>query len=250
MKNVLRKLTSMKGLILTAAFALLIAAASVTTYAMDDGAYTAGRTTSYANPDTGETIDGGTNIALGDSMCESMIDTEVLIEQVGDKRYVTFGLGLMSNISNVAFQAVGEDGTLRDVKYASTGSCERMDDICEHFRVELKPTDKYISPIVFVDPMGRDVQFFIIPDFDNAVPGTGSGMFVSEMLDTAKEEPAEEIKEEPETDEKTDDIEEKDAVEAEAPADESGNNNVVTVVVIIVIILAVITGFVIRKRKR
>ena len=43
-------------------------AAAYSVYAMEDGAYTVGRTTSYANPETGQTVDGGTNIALGDSM--------------------------------------------------------------------------------------------------------------------------------------------------------------------------------------
>ena len=40
--------------------AAAIAAAPVPVYAMEDGAYTVGRTTSYANPETGQTVDGGT----------------------------------------------------------------------------------------------------------------------------------------------------------------------------------------------
>ena len=60
----------LKQIVLGLGMAAAIAAAPVPVYAMEDGAYTVGRTTSYANPETGQTVDGGTNIALGDSMCE------------------------------------------------------------------------------------------------------------------------------------------------------------------------------------
>ena len=64
----------LKQIVLGLGMAAAIAAAPVPVYAMEDGAYTVGRTTSYANPETGQTVDGGTNIALGDSMCESIVE--------------------------------------------------------------------------------------------------------------------------------------------------------------------------------
>ena len=91
----------LKQIVLGLGMAAAIAAAPVPVYAMEDGAYTVGRTTSYANPETGQTVDGGTNIALGDSMCESIVEDSALVEQSQGKTYVTLGIGLMSNVSDV-----------------------------------------------------------------------------------------------------------------------------------------------------
>lgn len=175
-----RGAVSVVTVLLLAAFLLLLPA-----HALEDGAYTVGRTTSYVNPDTGETVDGGTNIALGDSMCASIVEETALVEQSNGKTYVTLGLGLMSNISEVRIQLMDADGNFRDAELTQTGSCERDGDTCNHYRFEMTGNDKYISPIIYVTPMGRDVQFFVTLDLDSAQPGTGN--FVSEML-TAEQE--------------------------------------------------------------
>ena len=94
----------LKQIVLGLGMAAAIAAAPVPVYAMEDGAYTVGRTTSYANPETGQTVDGGTNIALGDSMCESIVEDSALVEQSQGKTYVTLGIGLMSNVSDVRIE--------------------------------------------------------------------------------------------------------------------------------------------------
>ena len=96
----------LKQIVLGLGMAAAIAAAPVPVYAMEDGAYTVGRTTSYANPETGQTVDGGTNIALGDSMCESIVEDSALVEQSQGKTYVTLGIGLMSNVSDVDRKSV------------------------------------------------------------------------------------------------------------------------------------------------
>lgn len=172
--------------------AILMMAVPLPVFAFDDGAYTVSRTTSYANPETGETADGGTNIALGDSMSESIVEKEVLVEQSKGKTYVTLGIGLMSNISNVKVQIQREDGTYSDAEITQTGSHETNGDTCNHYRFEVDSTDKYISPILYVDPMGRDVQFFVKLNMDTAKPGTG--VFLSEMIPA--ENQAEESEEE------------------------------------------------------
>ncbi|MGC4018146.1 MAG: NEAT domain-containing protein [Muricomes sp.] len=172
--------------------AIVLIAVPLPIFAAEDGAYIVSRTTSYANPETGQTVDGGTNIALGDSMSESIVEKEVLVEQSKGKTYVTLGIGLISNISNVKMQIQGEDGTYRDVEITQTGSHEVNGDTCNHYRFEVDSTDKYISPIIYVDPMGRDVQFFVKLDMATAKPGTG--VFLSEMIPAENE--AEEPKEE------------------------------------------------------
>ena len=69
-------------LIVLAVVAAIWAATAVHVSALENGAYLVGRTTSYADPRTGQTVDGGTDIALGDSMCASIIQDDVLIEKV------------------------------------------------------------------------------------------------------------------------------------------------------------------------
>lgn len=170
--------------------AAMIAAISIPVYAVEDGAYTVGRTTSYANPQTGETVDGGTNIALGDSMCAGIVEQTALVEQYQGKTYVTLGIGLMSNISNVRIQIQGTDGSYREVGLTQTGSCSRDGDTCNHYRFEVDSADNYISPVLYVTPMGRDVQFFVKLDMGSAAAGTGN--FVSEMIPAAAEVTAEE----------------------------------------------------------
>lgn len=168
------------SLVCMAAFIILTASFPAYASELKDGAYTVGRETSYVNPETGETEDGGTNIALGDSMCASIVDDELLVEQTDGKTYVTIGIGLMSNIEDVRIQIKDSGGKYRDAEITMTGSCQRDNDTCNHYRFEVHSADEYISPIIYVTPMGRDVQFFVMPDISSAKKGTGN--FVSEMI--------------------------------------------------------------------
>ncbi len=188
----------MKKIICTFMAFTMMMVTPIVTKAMEKGAFVAEVETSYANPDTGVTVDGGTNIALGDSMCASIMEDQVLIEQTEDKMYVTAGLGLMSNVSDVSMKVMNADGEFRDVELTLTGSCERDGDTCNHYRFEMNPEDKYFSPVIFVTPMGRNVQFFVKINYDSAQPGTGN--FASEMIQETSQEveeiPEEEIVEE------------------------------------------------------
>lgn len=175
MKQLISKITS-------SIMALIMVTALSATYALalNDGAYLVSRTTSYANPETGKTVDGGTDIALGDSMCASIVDDKVLVEKVGNKYYVTLGLGLASNVSNVRMQVQGSNGKYKNVSVTKTGSCTRNDDTCNHYRFQVDDPSNYISPIFYVDPMGRDVQFFVKLNMGSATKGTGN--FKAEMV--------------------------------------------------------------------
>ncbi len=174
-------LTKLCKMVFTGVLAVALATAGfLPVSALSDGAYVVNRTTSYTNPETGQTVDGGTNIALGDSMADSIVEDQVLVEQTGGKTYVTIGLGLMSSISNVRIQVQSADGSYRDAAITQTGSCTRIGDTCNHYRFEVESLDRLISPIIYVDPMGRDVQFFVQLDPSSAQAGTGN--FVSEMI--------------------------------------------------------------------
>ncbi|WP_461809988.1 heme-binding Shp domain-containing protein [Faecalimonas sp.] len=191
-----------KETILGVGLAVVLAALPVSVYAMEDGAYTVGRTTSYANPETNKTVDGGTNIALGDSMADSIVEDNALVEQSNGKTYVTLGIGLISNVKNVRIQIKGNNGKYRNAELTQTGTCERDGDTCNHYRFEVDSAENYISPILFVEPMGRDVQFFIKLNMETAQKGNGN--FVSQMIKAEekpapKEEKPKEIKEKPTT---------------------------------------------------
>lgn len=161
--------------------------AAVPAAALADGAYTVGRNTSYVNPETGRTEDGGTNIALGESMCQSLVEERLLVEQVGGKTYLTIGLGMMSNVERVRIQVKEGTGGYREVPITQTGTCQRSGDTCHHYRFQVSSPQCTIRPILYVTPMGRDVQFFVIPDL--SAPQPGAGNFVSQMIPRATPAP-------------------------------------------------------------
>lgn len=159
---------------------LLLLCSLVPVLAVDDGAYTIACTPSYANPLTGKTVDGGTNVALGDSMASSIVEKQLLVEQTKGKLYLTIGLGLASNVKNVRFQIMNPDGSMYSTGATITGSSTANDDTVNHYRIEIKSLSQIISPIIYVPPMGRDVQFFI--QLQSASLTRGTGIYNSKMI--------------------------------------------------------------------
>ena len=149
-------------------------------HALSDGAYLVGRSTSYTNPLTGQTEDGGENIALGESMVGNIVESQLLVEQTNGKYYITVGLGLASNVSNVRFKVMNSSGSMSSVSATKTGSSSANGDTVNHYRLQVSSLDLYISPIMYVNPMGRDVQFFIKPNISSAIAGTG--IYSSQMI--------------------------------------------------------------------
>ena len=159
-------------------------------HALSDGAYLVSRSTSYTNPLTGQTEDGGENIALGESMVSNIVESQLLIEQTNGKYYITVGLGLASNVSNIRFKVMNSSGSMSSVSATKTGSSSANGDTVNHYRLQVSSLDLYISPIMYVSPMGRDVQFFIKPNISSAIVGTGiysSQMIPQESTSTASQ---------------------------------------------------------------
>lgn len=148
--------------------------------ALNDGAYLVSRSTSYTNPLTGQTEDGGENIALGESMVSNIVENQLLVEQTNGSYYITVGLGLASNVSNVRFKVMNSSGSMNSVSATKTGSSTANGDTVNHYRLQVSSLDIYISPIMFVTPMARDVQFFIKPNISSAIAGTG--IYSSQMI--------------------------------------------------------------------
>lgn len=149
-------------------------------HALSDGAYLVSRSTSYTNPLTGQTEDGGENIALGESMVSNIVESQLLVEQTNGKYYITVGLGLASNVSNIRFKVMNSSGSMSSVSATKTGSSSANGDTVNHYRIQVSSLDLYISPIMYVNPMGRDVQFFIKPNISSAI--TGTGIYSSQMI--------------------------------------------------------------------
>ena len=148
--------------------------------ALNDGTYLVSRSTSYTNPLTGKTEDGGENIALGESMVINIVESQLLVEQINGKYYITVGLGLASNVSNVRFKVMTSSGSMSSVSATKTGSSSANGDTVNHYRLQVSSLELYISPIMYVNPMGRDVQFFIKPNISSAIAGTG--IYNSQMI--------------------------------------------------------------------
>lgn len=149
-------------------------------FALDDGAYLIGRSTSYVNPLTGATEDGGTNITLGESMVSSIVEGQLLVEKINGKIYVTIGLGLASNVSNVRIKTMNSSGAFSNVSATITGSSSANGDTVNHYRIQMNSLNDYISPILYVEPMGRDVQFFI--ELNQSSITSGTGVYTSQMV--------------------------------------------------------------------
>lgn len=149
-------------------------------FALDDGAYLIGRSTSYVNPLTGATEDGGTNITLGESMVSSIVEGQLLVEKINGKIYVTIGLGLASNVSNVRIKTMNSSGAFSNVGATITGSSSANGDAVNHYRIQMNSLNDYISPILYVEPMGRDVQFFI--ELNQSSITSGTGVYTSQMV--------------------------------------------------------------------
>lgn len=148
-------------------------------YALSDGAYIVSVEYSYLNPE--DSSASSSNEALGESMIGSMLEKTALVEQVGSKTYVTIGLGLMSNVSNVRIMSQTKSGgSYKNATIKKTGSSTRNGDTVNHYRLEVTDTDYYIKPVLFIDPMGRDVEFYIQLKMSTAKKGTG--IYTSEMV--------------------------------------------------------------------
>ncbi len=187
----------MKKITLITLILVFIIGFTTQSFALEDGAYLIGRSTSYANPVTGKTMDGGTNISLGDSMVANIVEEKLLLEKKGDDYYLTIGLGLASNIENVRMNIMDENGEIKEVEAVLTGTSEGKDDKVNHYRVKLDSINSYVSPQLFVIPMDRDVQFFIEIDENDLEAATG--IYTNEIAEVnpnAKIEKKEEVKEE------------------------------------------------------
>lgn len=220
---------------------------AISAKAMERGAYLVPITVSYVHPATGQTVDGGTNIELGQSMCESITSGNVLVESTGETNYVTMTIGLLSNISSTKIMLA--NGTeYQEADLVLTGGGELNGDSANYYRFEMKDLTNLISPVLYVDPMGREVQFFVALKPEEATAGTGE--YLSEMLvepepeEVAEIEAIEEVPEVPEITKETKSVREPEEIKAK------GSLSVIPLMAIIGLVLVGIIFFVVKRKKQ
>jgi Cell surface heme-binding protein Shp. len=180
---------------------MLFAFSYNTVYAIEDGAYTVNRTSSYNNPDTGLTARGETSNATGNNMVANILAADVLVEISEGRTFVTIGLGMESAIRNVAMQIQEHaGGPFLIVPHTITGTSALNDDTCVHYRFEVVSPELIIAPRFIVDGMGMELEFYVTLDMNSRTQG--SSIFLSEMVQAPandeEELPEEEIEEQEE----------------------------------------------------
>lgn len=178
-----------KFLVLILASVITWLAAAAPAFALADGVYSVSNSTSYTNPDTGKTDDGGSNLDIGEPMARSLTQPLMLYEVKDGQQYLTIRIGLSSYITDmrISTQAEKNKGTgYQPVPFDVTKENKETD--TTEYRFEVESLELRIRLTFFVGPMNRDVIFFITPDVssvksdegafaasDKAASGYGSG---------------------------------------------------------------------------
>ena len=175
MKTYIQKIMMCIGL------AVVFLSTALLVSAYEDGAYLVTTTTTYEDPRTGETADGGTQVALGNSMAQSIVESQALVEYDQGVSYMTIGLGLASNISNV--RVLVND---QQVSASISGTSTNNGDTVNHYCFQAEP-GTLVSFILYVTPMGRDVQFFVQT---GTTLTAGTGIYYSAVQERLNQEAA------------------------------------------------------------
>ena len=231
----------------------------------------------YRHPVTGAIEDAGGegSYVTGQGMIEGCIYPSGLFEQTDTGEcYLTIRMGLADFTSGHAFyvQSRGESGWTQVSVFASSSGSDANGttlDVC----IPVPQADCVVRGSMYVDPMGRDVIFFLNPS--GFVEGNSVGMvqsYVTEASAEPVEEPVveepveEEVVEEPEAEEAMPNVDdstldnakglslstEKDVKVSEKEEEKPKSGNSAMIIVIAVIAIAAVAGggvWVAKKNK-
>lgn len=162
---------------------------------------------------------------IGDSMARSYTDEDMTFEKRDGKIYYTVGLSgaqymnnhrILVNDENVEFEKVEENSEEGTIK----------------LKFEVTNPDDTILIQMYVDAMGRDVEYQLIPNLDSL-----------ELVEAFEESISEENEEVESLSEDTENV--------ETQVEESSQNSSSNIMIIgVVVILAVVIIFVLFKRKK
>jgi hypothetical protein len=234
-----------------AAFAPLLAQAAET--APNPGIYTLTAAPYYAHPMTGVIEDSGQNPGIGQGMTESVLARSALLEVYGNgEQYVTVRFSLMDNIKDITVSVQKDaDSAFEDVPYTITK--EDMDAGTADIRFAVPDENAIARAAMFVEPMGRDVIFFMT--FADPVPGAGDFVYDPE----AEEDGAAAALAQEESAADTDGTVDSDTSanagalpEPDAPqAAAAGNNekNIFILAAVLIVLVVVIIGVIAYRKK-
>lgn len=144
--------------ILAIFFVLMFILPSVS-FGLDKGLYSMKNETSYANPATGKTEDGGTQIAIGDGMCRTALGEYFLLDVKSKKqKYLTIRMGLQHFVRDVKIFVKNSKGEYKEVKFKEKG--EDKEKHTKDYKFAVSNDYPEIKVKMYVEPMGRDVIFF------------------------------------------------------------------------------------------
>ena len=151
----------------------LVIGAALPAFAEAAPAESAKATGLYRHPETGKIEDSGgeSSEALGQSMVNSVVDPQALVETAKDgSLYLSLRFQLMSNISEVLL-SVQEPGDA-DWQTVSFESTDKQAD-SEDFRLPIPSKEAIVRAECMVDAMGRHVVFYVT--VDDFTPGNAGG---------------------------------------------------------------------------
>lgn len=153
---------------------LVVSASRITpVLALEDGAYVVSNNAYYTNPDTGVADDGG-DTSIGEGMSRNVTYEQSLYELKDGKHMVTVRINMISYISKVTFNVQTTKGDSEDYKSVSyTVVGENKEEDTKDFRFEMPAADMLIKPVLYVEPMNRDVTYFIALDMSTAKADKG-----------------------------------------------------------------------------
>lgn len=272
--------------LLSSLVVMLVVITSITTIetkALSDGAYLVLISVDYRNPETGLIEDGGSeqNYQLGLSMCQNIVSPNALLEISNGKKYITLRFSMISNVSDISINVQGTSG---GSYYNTATTVMQTGNDTADYRFEVTGEELYISPSMYITPMGRNVKFFIRLNTSQALSGNGD--FIKSIEDPVSEvvinneqeiqsevveeninnsEVVEEVVEEEIEEEKTlvslesinlDQVEgiTEFIVNSESDNGEESENNtskapyIITAIVVVILLALGVTGFVLRKK--
>lgn len=124
-------------------------------YAVEPGIYEAYMTAHYAHPETGEVEDSGgkKSMAIGQGMCEGATSRDALIEKAANgQMYATVRYVLMDAVEGAEFRV---NGTAVSSEVTQKKGQEW------DFRIPIPDENCVVRGNMYVQPMGRDVVFYM-----------------------------------------------------------------------------------------
>ena len=170
-----------KSVVMASALGLTLLAGfpAVEAQAASGSVYTCTINRSYSNPVTGEVEDAGgaSSYATGQGMVEGCVYPTGLLELTDDgSYYLTIKMSLMDYTSGHSFQVQndGDSGWSTPSEIGITGNGTDSNGTTSDICMKVPSENCIIRGSMYVEPMGRDVVFFLYPS--NFSEGNSSGM--------------------------------------------------------------------------